>query len=262
MQVETDIAAGHTIDWGKTSQDYARHRPGPPDSFYDRLKGKGIGLPGQHILDLGTGTGVLALTFAAQGCHVAASDVSEGQVDMARELAAQQGLDIEFYAAPAKDIPYPDNHFDIVTACQCWWYFDHATVMTQIQRVLKPGGRLVICSFSFLPREDDIVAASEALVLRYNPHWGGADWDGRVPVFGDTMPSDTDKTDMFVYDEDIPFTRESWRGRMRALRGIGASLSQSEIDAFDADHDSLLNKIAGETFTIRHRIDAHIYTFE
>ena len=46
------------------------------------------------------------------------------------------------------------------------------------------------------------------------------------------------------YDEAIWFTREEWRGRMRALRGIGASLSGEQVDAFDREHGALLRCIA------------------
>ena len=54
------------IDWGKTLGDSSDFRPGPPMSFYERLPAFGIGLKGQSILDLGTGTGVLARQFARQ----------------------------------------------------------------------------------------------------------------------------------------------------------------------------------------------------
>ena len=75
------------IDWGKTAADYAKHRPGPPPSFYQRLLALGIGLPGQQVLDLATGTGVIARQFAEQGCQVMASDIAAGQVAMAKALA-------------------------------------------------------------------------------------------------------------------------------------------------------------------------------
>ena len=76
------------------------------------------------------------------------------------------------------------------------------------------------------------------------------------------MPDEKYLTDKFVYDETIPFTRESWRGRMRALRGIGASLSTDNVRAFDQEHEVLLNDIVSAEFNILHRIDAHIYKFD
>jgi hypothetical protein len=63
---------------------------------------------------------------------------------------------------------------------------------------------------------------------------------------------------MFVFDEMIPFTRESWRGRIRACRGIGATLIPQQVEAFDRDHDELLRRIAPETFSVLHRINAHL----
>jgi len=257
-----DIDKGRQADWGKTAQDYARHRPGPPDSFYTHLLAAGIGLKDQAILDIGTGSGVLARQFAGQGSRVTASDISEEQVAMARELARAQGLDIDWAVCRASELPYGDDQFDIVTACQCWWYFDHAKALAEIRRVLKPGGRLVICAFSFLPTEDAVVAASEKLVLKYNPDWSGAGWDGRVPIFPEGRPEDDYLVDMFVYDEAIPFTHESWRGRMRALRGIGATLDAAAIAAFDAEHQELLKALTPDPFTVLHRIDAHIYQFD
>ena len=60
------IDSGKEIDWGKTSKDYARFRPGPPDSFFRKLSALDVGLKGQKVLDLGTGTGVIAHQFAKQ----------------------------------------------------------------------------------------------------------------------------------------------------------------------------------------------------
>lgn len=52
------IDGGRLIDWGRTSADYAEHRPGPPARLFDMLAALGIGTPGQRVLDLGTGTGL------------------------------------------------------------------------------------------------------------------------------------------------------------------------------------------------------------
>jgi 2-polyprenyl-3-methyl-5-hydroxy-6-metoxy-1,4-benzoquinol methylase len=84
-----EVDGGIGVDWGKTSRDYAEHRPGPPQSFYQKLAALEIGLPEQKVLDLGTGTGVIARQMARQGCEVWATDISQTQVKMAQTLAAE-----------------------------------------------------------------------------------------------------------------------------------------------------------------------------
>jgi SAM-dependent methyltransferase len=253
------IDAGRGIDWGRTSQDYDRYRPGPPDSFYRKLQALDIGLPDQRILDVGTGTGLLARRFATQGAHVAGIDVSAEQIAMAQNAAQQEVLSIDFRVAVAEDIPHSERSFDVVTANQCWLYFDTTRAIPQVCRVLAPTGRLLVSYFSFMPRLDAVAQASEALVLKYNPDWNGADWDGVIAPVPNWSAEHFELVGMFVYDEQIPFTRESWRGRMRALRGIAASLSPEQVSAFDAEHDTLLGSLAGDEFDVWHRIHAHVF---
>ena len=50
----------------------------------------------------------------------------------------------------------------------------------------------------------------------------------------------------------VPFSRESWNGRMKACRGIGASLSDEDIAAWENEHMKLLGEIAPEAFEILH----------
>ncbi len=54
------------------------------------------------------------------------------------------------------------------------------------------------------------------------------------------------------YDLIVPFTRESWHGRMKACRGVGASLSEEELDKWDREHRGLLNKVVPEQFEVLH----------
>ena len=54
------------------------------------------------------------------------------------------------------------------------------------------------------------------------------------------------------YDLMVPFTKESWHGRMRACRGVGASLSEEELVKWDREHRELLDRIAPEQFDVLH----------
>lgn len=257
MPSNAAIDAGKEFDWGRTSADYAQHRPGPPPSFFERLRVLGIGLPGQRVLDLATGTGLLARQFARQGSVVTGIDIAPEQIDTAALLARTDGLAARFAVAPAERTGLPDAAFDAITANQCWLYFDRARVLPEIRRLLAAGGVLAVSHFSWLPLLDPVARASERLVLDFSPHWEGAGWDGRIPPMPSWAQDAFELTAMFWYDEPIPFTRESWRGRMRACRGTGASLDAQALAAFDREHDALLRKIAPETFPILHRISAH-----
>jgi SAM-dependent methyltransferase len=251
------VDAGRNIDWSLSATDYATHRPGQPLAFFTRLAALGIGLPGQRILDLGTGTGDLARQFAKQGASAAGTDIAAGQIEAAKHMAARDALSAEFFVAPAHDNPFPDHSFDAITANQCWLYFDQEKTHAEVRRLLKPGGVLCVSYSSWLVASE-IVRASEALVLKYNPVWGGKNWSGVIPPQFDEFKAGSVQRAMFWFDAALPFTRESWRGRMRACRGTGATLPADQLEAFDAEHAAVLEKIAPPTFTIPHRCSAHI----
>jgi SAM-dependent methyltransferase len=253
------IDPGRTIDWSNASRDYAEYRPGPPDSFYGLLRALGVGLPGQRILDLGTGTGALARRFANQGAVVTGIDIAEGQIDQARALSSRDGLNVDFQVTAAEKTCLPSGSFDVITVFQAWLYFKKPDICREVKRLLDSGGRLVTGHFCWLPRLDPIARRSEELVLKYNPQWTGADFSGDIPACPAWSRDDFRVSAMCFYDERIAFTRQSWRGRVRACRGIGATLSEEEIKRFDADHQRLLEKTAPEAFTVLHRVDCHVF---
>ena len=78
------LDGGRPIDWGRTSRDYAAYRPGPPASYFERLRVLGVGAPGQHVLDLATGTGLVARGFASRGCRVAGVDLARSDIVVLR----------------------------------------------------------------------------------------------------------------------------------------------------------------------------------
>lgn len=247
------------FDWGMTSDDYVRFRPGYPEEFYDLLAALGVGVLGQRTLDLGTGTGVLARAFARRGAHVTAIDISAEQIAAAKEIAAKEGEDIEFRVCPAEEADFPRGEFDIVSAGQSWLYFDTDIMVDKVLALLVPDGRLVLTHLLWLPGRDMIAQASEQLVLKYNPDWKGAGCTGTMPTVFPWATGSLDLQGYHVMGLPLPFTRESWRGRFRACRGVGASLDPEMVAKFDAEHDALLREIAGDAFDVWHQMTVHIF---
>jgi cyclopropane fatty-acyl-phospholipid synthase-like methyltransferase len=218
-----------------------------------------VGLPGQRILDLGTGTGALARRFASQGASVTGIDIASGQIDQARMLSSQNGLDVAFHVTAAEASGLADHTFDVITAFQSWLYFKKPDVCREVVRLLAYGGRLVTGHLCWLPRLDPVARRTEELILKYNPQWAAADYSGDIPACPAWSVDNFRVSAVLFYDEPILFTRESWRGRIRACRGIGATLSDEEVRNFDAEHQRLLEQTTAETFTILHRIDCHMF---
>lgn len=101
--------------------------------------------PGEKVLDLAAGTGTSSVPFAQAGADVIAGDISEGMLDVGR--ARNPG--IRFMYADALDLPFDDGEFDVVTISFGFRNVnDPERALAQMRRVLKPGGRLVICEFS------------------------------------------------------------------------------------------------------------------
>ena len=159
------------VEFDKTAKDYAKYRVGLPDELYDRLQAWGIGLPGQKVLDLATGTGAFGRGFAVRGCHVTGVDMGAHLMEEAQSLDAEADVSIEYLMAPAEDTRLPDDSYDVVGAATAWHWFDGDAAAREAYRVLKPGGKLVIAYFSWVPLPGNVVEATEQLILAHNPSW-------------------------------------------------------------------------------------------
>jgi ubiquinone/menaquinone biosynthesis C-methylase UbiE len=245
-------------DFGETAGDYAAHRAGFPDSFFDRLAAVGIGRRGQCLVDLGTGTGSMAFGFAARGCYVIGIDLSEPMLKEARKLSASSGWSVEFRDATAEQTGLPDATADVVTAGQCWHWFNRPAVLREAARILKESGVLVIAHFDWLPLPENVVEATEALIRRHNPAWNLFGGCGLYPLWlRDLGEAGFQGIETFSYDVPVRYSPESWRGRVRASAGIGGSLPPEKVAVFDRDLAELLReRFPGEQLPIPHRVFA------
>jgi 2-polyprenyl-6-hydroxyphenyl methylase/3-demethylubiquinone-9 3-methyltransferase len=96
---------------------------------------------GKRCLDVGCGGGLLAEEFAKLGCRVTGVDLSERSLETARAHAQQEGLHIEYMAAPAEDLPFDDDAFDLVYCCDVLEHVQSVErSVAEAARVLKAGG--------------------------------------------------------------------------------------------------------------------------
>ncbi len=241
------IDGGQAFDFGRTAAAYALYRDIYPQELYDRLRSLGVAADGTAWLDLGTGTGVLPKNLYNPKASITGADVSAEQIGLARREAGENGWKINYIVAPAESTGLPDHAFDAVTAAQCFWYFDRERMKTELRRLLKPGGTLIKIVMDW-DLSDPVAARSVELVRAFNPKWTGGRGVGD-DIFDDLFPGR--QTESFF--ADLPFTRESWHGRMCACRGTLASMDEATFRAWERAHLRYLDSCP-EEFTVRHRI--------
>ncbi len=201
----------------------------------------------------------MARAFAKRGARVVGVDVAANQIAAAQMLASRDRLDVEFHVRAAEDVDFPAASLDIVSAGQSWQYFDTAVMVPKVRRLLTADGRLVLTNLLWLPLQDPIAQQTEELVLRFNPDWKGAGYAGTMPPVHRWAQDAFDLQTFHVTYARLEFTHASWRGRIRACRGVGASLSDDDVARFDAEHERLLESIAPEVFAVLHQMTVHAY---
>lgn len=100
---------------------------------------------GERILDIAAGTGTSSMALRSEGVEVVAADFSKGMLAEGKKRYPE----LEFVFADAMNLPFKDNEFDVVTmSFGLRNVQDRTKALREFLRVLKPGGRLVICEFS------------------------------------------------------------------------------------------------------------------
>ncbi|ULQ58894.1 class I SAM-dependent methyltransferase [Brucepastera parasyntrophica] len=258
MKLE-NIDNGNEFNWGKTSSDYSKFRDIYPDSMYRKLFSRGIGLKGQKILDMGTGTGVFPRAMYKYGAEFTGIDISEEQIECAKKLREAQNMDIVFKACSAESTGLNSNEYDIITSVQSFIYFDKEKITPEIKRLLKKDGKVVIIWMAWLPDECKIAEETERLVLKYNPEWTGSGYKRSHNNFLNFLPEILETEEIINYTEALEFNYELWTGRIRACRGVSASLPEPVVNDFNRDHMKMVKEITDEPFRIMHEINIGIY---
>ncbi len=241
------IDGGNAFDWGFTSEIYAKYRDIYPSELYERLKTLGVAADGTSWLDLGTGTGILPQNMYNTNAEITGVDISEEQINYAKLTAEKNGWSINYFVAPAEKTGLPSHRFDCITAAQCFWYFDRETMKAEIKRLLKPNGKFIKIYLTYT-LDSEIADKSHKLVKKFNNVWT-PEASGSKDMYDDLF--DGRETESFYCD--IPFTRESWHGRMCACRGTLASMGKEQFEKWNEAHIKMLSDYP-ERFTIKHKV--------
>ena len=243
------------VDFGRTASDYATHRAGFPEALFERLLRDGVVAPGQRLLDLGTGTGSLARGFARRGLQVTGLDPALPLLEQARRLDHAAGVAVRYVAARAESTGLAEMSFDVVSAGQCWHWFERARAAQEVRRLLRAGGRVVIAHFDWLPLPGNVVEATERLIRQHNPGWALGGGTGLHPAWlADLAVAGFAGLETFSFDQAVGYSRAAWRGRIRASAGIAASLDAAAVARFDAEHEALLARdFPDEPLRVPHR---------
>jgi len=244
------------IQFGKTARDYATHRQGFPESFFDGLMEQKIVNAGDRLLDIGTGTGTIARGFSRRGCDVVGLDPSAELLQQAKILAQAEACDPVFVEGRAEATKLNPASFDVVTAGQCWHWFNSAKTAQEVKRLLRPDGLLIIAHYDWLPLRGNVVKATEALIEEHNPKWTMGGGTGIYPEWPrDVGEAGFQDIETSSYDVNAIYTPENWRGRIRASAGVAASLTDRNVVQFDQQLAEILaDQFPGDELVIPHRV--------
>lgn len=249
-------AFGAEVDFGRTAADYATYRAGFPRAFFDLLADRGWARAGQDSVDIGCGTGTVARGLSDLGLKVTGVDPALPLLDEAARLDQAAGVFVSYREGTAEATGLSATSADLVTAGQCWHWFDRAAAASEVARLLRPGGRVVIAHFDWLPLSDNVVSATEALILKFNPGWAGAGGTGIYPAWlADLAGADFGRLETVSFDAGQVFSHSAWRGRIRASAGVAASLDDAETARFDAELSALLARdFPDDPLHVPHRV--------
>lgn len=206
--------------------------------------------PGQHVLDIGCGTGNASLAAASAGARVTGIDPAEGLIELARDAAAIVDEDVTFLVGSAERLPVPDAVADVaLSVFGVIFADDPAVALAEARRVTRSGGTVAITTWR---PTGAIAATGKALMSRMPkgegpmPEWGNDHWVEEallsaqlhdVEIAESTLAFRSDSPDAFL--ADLESDHPAWRAVIRTLSSEerGALHEEARVALHEGNED-------------------------
>ena len=181
--------AANVAQWTKTNREFtdrdAERQWADPQIYWGEFGTKDAWLgdvTGLDVVELGAGTAYFSARLARAGARPVAVDPTPAQLETARRLQRETGLEFPLVEAPAESVPLPDASFDLaISEYGASLWADPERWLPEAARLLRPGGRLLFLTMSTLahlctPDEDDQPIANRLVRPQFAP-WETR-WEG------------------------------------------------------------------------------------
>jgi len=180
----SDIHDSAAAGYAASAQTYVRGRPDYPPEAADWLREVVELAPGKSVLDLGAGTGKFIPLLRESGARVLALE----PVAAMRAELVRRHTDVEALSGTAESIPLPDAAVDAVVCAQAFHWFATRDALTEIRRVLIPGG---VLGLIWNTRDTDVSWVAELgritdVFEEGTPHYQSGEWRRTFPAEGFT----------------------------------------------------------------------------
>jgi len=235
-------------DFGKVAENYARSRDDIPAILFESLQMRNVSFEGKRVADLACGTGALTRKLKLRKAEVVGVEPSQELLEEAKKINERKFLLVPYQLGTAENTQLPSNEFDMVTVMRAWHWFKRQESLTEIKRILKDKGRLIIADSGFVP-EHEVVSTTFSIIKQYvseiKPAGSKADSKQRMngfPVewFEEWSLNGFDLRDFYKLDYEVSFTNEQWVDRVASLSFI-ASLDLTKRNLLLDELSAVLN---------------------
>ena len=223
--------------WGQTGKAYDGISFGLSDTISHAVQALWP-RPGERILDIGTGTGWAARLAASRGAEVVGVDIAPGMLSAAEALSAGTDPRPAFRNAAAEALPFKDESVDgVISTYGVIFSDDPSTAVSEMARVLRPGGRLALATWADSP--DGYIARFFALIGEWSDapppaaspfDWGRPDW--LRDVLGKRFDIDVSEQVTTLYAPDTATVWQEYVAGFGPVAATHAALPEDRRDAF------------------------------